>query len=272
MKCLHKVYFLFLTVVVILNGCSMRSEVVELTQNTSTNIPQTEIINLPTVVEPTLEFNSELSVDCDKTKLCLRFQPTQEVTAGEDVRYYAPSNQSEWISVFEDTLAKADPNEHWEPADSSMGIWICYQDHWWELLASGDVLTIGSGRIAANDASQIYKMCMDTAKNLHMGDPVRPEQIKNIKSATLDWGGIYTITDFGKLQILEEWLSSSTEVHGGANCWFAALLTLTLENGDVLTLSMATDTCCTWMSEGVFYDYGAFDNAELFALFTGDAT
>lgn len=35
---------------------------------------------------------------------------------------------------------------------------------------------------------------MDTAKDLHMGEPVRPGQIKNIKSATLDWDGVYTIT------------------------------------------------------------------------------
>lgn len=44
-----------------------------------------------------------------------------------------------------------------------------------------------------------------------------------------------------------------------------------LENSDVLTLSVATDTFCTWLIEGVFYDYVAFDNAELFDLFTGDA-
>lgn len=188
------------------------------------------------------------------------------------VRHYALSNQDEWISVFEDTLEKADPKAHWEPDDSSMGIWICYQDHWWELMASGDILIIGSGRIAANDASQIYEMCMDTAKDLNLGEPVRPGQIKNIKSATLDWDGIYTITDSYKLQTLESWLSGSTEIHGGTNCWFTAFLTLTLENGDVLTISIATDTCCAWMSEGVFYDYGAFDNAEFFDLFTGEAT
>ena len=103
-----------------------------------------------------------------------------------------------------------------------------------------------------------------------MGEPVRLSQIKNIESVTLHWGGIYTITDSDKLQTLKSWLSGSTEIHEGANCWFAALLTLTLENGDVLNLSMATDTCYTWLSEDVFYDYGAFDNAEFFALFTGD--
>lgn len=268
-----KIFCSFLAFAVFLSGCALDSGATESTQSTSTaTVPQTEPSTTPTVTEPVQDISSELTTDRDKTKLCLRFQPTQEVTAGEDVRYYAPSNQSEWISVFEDTLKKADLKEHWESTDSSMGIWICYQDHWWELLASGDILTVGSGRIASTDALQIYEMCMDTAKDLYMGEPVRPIQIKNIKSATLDWDGIYTITDSDKLQTLEAWLSASTEIHSDANCWFTALLTLTLENGDVLTLSMATDTCCTWLSEGVFYDYGAFDNAEFFALFTGDTT
>lgn len=81
------------------------------------------------VTEPVPESNFKLTTERDKTKLCFRFQPTKEVAAGEDVRYYVPSNQSEWIIVFEDTLAKVAPKEHWEPADSSKGICICYQDH-----------------------------------------------------------------------------------------------------------------------------------------------
>lgn len=85
---------------------------------------------MPTVIEIAPEINFELIIDCDKTKSCLRFQPTQEVTAGEEVRYYAPSNQAEWISVFKDTLEEADPNASREHANNSMGIWICYHEHW----------------------------------------------------------------------------------------------------------------------------------------------
>lgn len=45
---------------------------------------------------------------------------------------------------------------------------------------------------------------------------------------------------------------------------------MTLDNGEVLTLSMATDSCCSWLSEGIFYDYGSFDNAKFYELFTGE--
>ena len=256
----------------ILCGCSFNSEITEPHESTSPSTPQTEFSTTPPITEPIPESAFELTKERDREKLSLRFQPTQEVTAGEDVRYYAPSNQAEWITAFENSLAKADSTGHWEPVDSSTGIWICYQDHWWNLLTNGEILTIGSGRISSTDASQIYGMCMDAAKGLNMGTPVRPVQIKNIKSATLDWGEIYTITDVEKLQTLEQWLSASTEIYGGANCWFTALLTLTLENGDILTISMATDSCCTWLSEGVFYEYGSFDNAEFFTLFTGKDT
>lgn len=272
-KNLHLTKVILLSsLLLILCGCSFNSEITEPHESTSSSTPQTESSTTPPITEPIPESAFELTKERDRENLSLRFQPTQEVTAGEDVRYYAPSNQAEWITAFEDTLAKANSTGHWEPADSSTGIWICYQDHWWNLLTNGEILTIGSGRISSTDASQIYGMCMDAAKDLNMGTPVRPNQIKNIKSATLDWGEIYTITDVEKLQILEQWLSASTELYGGANCWFTALLTLKLENGDVLTLSIATDSCCTWLSEGVFYEYGSFDNAEFFALFTGKDT
>ena len=119
-----------MTFAVLLYGCAFYSEITDSAHSTSTTTTTlTEPSTLPTSTEPAQESYSELTTDRDKTKLCLRFQPTQEVIAGEDVRYYTPSNQSEWISVFEDTLTKADPKEHWEPADSSKGIWICYQYH-----------------------------------------------------------------------------------------------------------------------------------------------
>lgn len=276
MKTLHlsvfkKFSFLFILLSA-LNGCTYGADVTIPAEGTDCITPQSVTSTIPSTIEFVQEGKHSLSKDRDNTQLSLRFQPTQEVTAGEDVRYYAPSNQAEWIRVFEDALSKADFTGHWEPADSSTGIWICYQDHWWNLLTSGEILTIGSGRISSADASQIYKMCMDVANDLNMREPVRPSQIKNIKSATLNWDGIYTVTDPQKLQTLEAWLSNSTELYGGANCWYTALLTLTLENGNVLTISMATDSCCTWLSEGVFYEYGTFDNAEFFALFTDKAT
>ena len=271
MKKLFAMMFVLLLSVAI-SGCHSKTENTMPSETTEFTTVQTEPTISPTISEtiPTSEIY-ELTTEYDRTKISLRFQPTKETTSGEDARYFAPTNQEKWISAFETALEKADSDAHWEPGDNSMGIWIRYQDKWWELLTSGDILTLGSGRISAADAAQLYEMSMEAAKSLNMEEPVRPSQIKNIKSATLDWNGTYTITDPQKLKTLEGWLSASKELHGGANCWFTALLSLTLENGDVLILSMATDSCCSWLSEGVFYDYGSFDNAKFFDLFTGES-
>lgn len=251
------------------SGCRAEPEITISTETTEYVTEPTVPSTAPSVPETVPDSNIyELTKEQVRTKLSLRFQPTTEVTSGEDARYFTPSNQDEWIRIFEDTLEKADAQAHWEPTDSSMGIWIRYQDHWWELLSSGEILTLGSGRISATDAAVLYEMSMEAAAALNMEEPVRPNQIHNIKSATLDWNGTHTITDPNKLKTLEEWLSKSKELHGGANCWFTALLSLTLDNGEVLTLSMATDSCCAWLSEGVFYDYPGSDNTAFFELFT----
>ena len=270
MKKLYAMLFVLLLSAAI-SGCNSKAEDTIPTETTQYTTQQTQVTTVPSIAETAPESETyELTTEYDRTKLCLRFQPTRDTTSGEDARYFTPIQQDKWISAFETALDKADTDAHWEPGDSSMGIWIRYQDHWWELLTRGEILTLGSGRISAADAAALYEMSMEAAEALNMEEPVRPSQIKNIKSATLDWNGTHTITDPQKLKTLEGWLSNSIELHGGANCWFTALLSLTLDNGDVLTLSMATDSCCSWLSEGVFYDYGSFDNAKFYELFTGE--
>ena len=271
MKKLYAMLFVLLLSAAI-SGCNSKTEDTIPSETIEYTTQQTEVTTVPSIAETVSDSEIyELSTEYDQTKLSLRFQPTKDTTSGEDARYFTPIQQDKWISAFETALDKADTDAHWESGDSSMGIWIRYQDHWWELLTSGEILTLGSGRISATDAATLYEMSMEAATALNMEEPVRPGQIHNIKSATLDWNGTHTITDPQKLQTLEGWLSNSKELHGGANCWFTALLSLTLDNGDVLTLSMATDSCCSWLSEGVFYDYGSFDNAKFFGLFTGES-
>lgn len=268
---MKKYFTLLLTLLLCItfSGCRAEPEIIISAESTEYITEPTVASTAPSVTETVPDSNIyELTNEQDRTKLSLRFQPTTEVRSGEDARYFTPSNQEEWISLFEDALEKADTQAHWEPTDSSMGIWIRYQDHWWELLSSGEILTLSSGRISAADAAVLYEMSMEAAEALNMEEPARPGQIHNIKSAKLDWNGTHTITDPQKLKTLEGWLSNSKELHGGANCWFTALLSLTLENGEVLTLSMATDSCCAWLSEGVFYDYPGSDNTAFFELFT----
>ena len=88
--------------------------------------------------------------------------------------------------------------------------------------------------------------------------------IKNIVSAKLDvkstfTGGQFysqTITDAETLQKFEEWFSNAEYMYGGTDCGNrCACLELTLANGDVVKLSMATDSCPNFHIDGVAYDY-----------------
>ena len=104
-------------------------------------------------------------------------------------------------------------------------------------------------------------------------------EIKDIVSATLNVNSILTdwqlygqtITDAETLNKLEDWFSNATYILGGADCGNqCACLELTLANGDVVKLSIATDSCSNFCIDGVAYDYRPepnWDNGEFFNCF-----
>lgn len=205
--------------------------------------------------------------DIDPEKLCIRCQPTADTTYANVSRYYIPADQESWLREFTAAVEKADLQKHWVEGDSSYGIFIYYQDEMWELLSNGDLQAAEFGRVSAEDAAVLYNMCAFAAEKCGMGAPVRPDDIQNITSAVLEYQGTHTVTDADKLDSLERWLSGSTALRGGTNCPLEAMLTLTLESGAELKLRLATDSCCTWMSEGAYYRYGVTDNREFLEFF-----
>ncbi len=104
-------------------------------------------------------------------------------------------------------------------------------------------------------------------------------KIKDIVSARLDvktvftGGQLYsqTITDAETLQKFEEWFSNAEYIYGGTECGTqCACLELTLANGDVVKLSMATDSCPNFHIDGVAYDYrpvSDWDNSGFYRCF-----
>ena len=211
-----------------------------------------------------------LSDDYDPQKICLQLQPTGTVASGGEYRYYTLEDQDRWCRELEAATAKADYSKHWQQGDRSSGIWIFYQDQQWELLASGELQASEMGRVSKEDGKVVYDMCMDTLQELNIPKSVDPERLVDIQSATLKWNGAYTITDADKLDALQRWLSGSTPMRGGTNCPFEAKLILTLETGEGVTLAMASDSCCVWMSEGVYFRYGTTDSTAFFEMFTGE--
>ena len=152
-----------------------------------------------------------------------------------------------------------------------------YQGQWWQVTESGamfgtDPVNWDGITIDADDAKKLYEFCDAAVKEAGIAEPVRPVDITEIKSATLYWNGTHTVTDEYALNKIEKWIANSRE-EGSVSCWFTAQLTLELENGEKKTISMATDSCATWMSEGVAYGFGEITaegingNEEFYSLF-----
>ncbi len=110
-------------------------------------------------------------------------------------------------------------------------------------------------------------------------EPVDITQIHDIVSAKLDVRSLFTdwkfysqtITDQDTLALFEDWFRNATYIKGGADCGNqCACLELTLSDGNVIRLSMATDSCSDFGVNGVYYDYrpkSSWDNAAFFQLF-----
>lgn len=245
--------------VLILTGCAVHSP-------EPVPVPETEAhVTVPpeTTAAPTepIDIPMALTKEWDPEKICLRFQPTDVVVEGEDCRYYIPADQEAWLSAYEQARGALDPADHWEETDRSTGVWLCYGDDWWCLLSSGDILFPSQGKIPREDCQALNTLVESALEQLNMEPPVRPEDIRHLRKATLEWYGPHTLMDPEKLSRLETMLSHSEELWGGAQCWFTAPLTLEREDGTVLTLSMATDSCGTWLSQGVYYQYASGNEA-----------
>lgn len=105
------------------------------------------------------------------------------------------------MDAYEMAQSKADPDRGWEEGYSGSGIWICYQDNWWEALADGDILTRNNGRIDAADCTGIYRLAKDAATRLGLKQPVRPDHIHNTARQ------LWILTEAIPFQTLKSWRS-----------------------------------------------------------------
>jgi hypothetical protein len=218
-----------------------------------------------------------LQTQLDKDQVCIAVQPTGLVSEGGAFLYIIPENQEVLLEYYQTAVASADDYFMWDSSNLRSGWWIVYQDQWWQVTESGamfgtDPETWEGICIDADDARELYDFCDKAVKEAGIAEPVRPGDITEIKSATLYWNGTHTVTDEYALNKIEKWIANSRE-EGSVSCWFTAQLTLELENGETKTIAMATDSCATWMSEGVAYGYGEITldgingNEEFYALF-----
>ena len=84
MKKLYAMLFVLLLSAAI-SGCNSKTENTIPSETIEFTPQQTECTTIPTITETVPDSETyELTTEYDRTKICLRFQPTKDTTSGED--------------------------------------------------------------------------------------------------------------------------------------------------------------------------------------------
>lgn len=249
----------------------------------------TEIVTEPPATEipddaPPVNIPELYHEQPDPDKVCIGVQPTGLSTSCYDLYYIIPENQEQLVEYYQAATARG-TELSWDSNVKMAGWYILYQGEEWQAFDDGSLR--GKMSIAEADAKDLYEFCKDAIQEAGIGEPVRPEDITGIISATLYCNGGLTVTDpnllKGAIIVTDpyaldqlEMLLTNSRYYGSVQCPFTAHLELTLENGKIILLAMSTDSCASWMSEGVAYGYGVQTNVgiegneELYSLFMTD--
>lgn len=219
----------------------------------------------------------------ESDKVCIKVQPSMIMEYA--YYYYIPTDKDqEWLSAQVEALdLEGQPfGRRWE-GHKEKGWQIIYNDMEIRVFEEGYLYyTYDDEKGMMECFIEAPKLCdyiqiMLTEKIGYQNYDV--SDIKDIVSAKLDvksafTGGQFysqTITDAETLQKFEEWFSNAEYIYGGTECGTqCACLELTLANGDVVKLSMATDSCPNFHINGVAYDYrpvSDWNNSEFYKCF-----
>ncbi len=219
----------------------------------------------------------------ESDKVCIKVQPT--MIRENAYYYYIPADKDQkWLSAQVEAL-----DLEGKPFDRR---WEGHKEKGWQIIYNDvEIRAFEGGYLyyTYNDENGIMECFIEAPKLCDYIQIMLTEKIgyqnydvskiKDIVSAKLDvksafTGGQFysqTITDAETLQKFEEWFSNAEYMHGGTECGTQyACLELTLANGNVVKLSMATDSCPNFHIDGVAYDYrpvSDWDNSEFYKCF-----
>ena len=99
-----------------------------------------------------------------------------------------------------------------------------------------------------------------------------PQDIKNITHAELMINGaVYPILIRTNLERIEKMLSNAKIIKGATDCPIKGILVLTNQDGEQGMVTLATDSCAVFVSNGTYYDYSDGDNSEMLGYFGIDS-
>lgn len=193
-------------------------------------------------------------------KICIGLFTT---FTGERMVYIIPENQEELLAAFKNAYSEGSMGEQALGPVGSMS--IHFKGVKWYIGSDGAVFlsNFGDDNILPPEASaELIALCEAAAREAGIADPVKPEDIMQIESVTLHWGGEQTITDTERLECIESLLSNSRELGYMGACPFDSLLTMEFANGKTLIVAMSNDSCGTWMSNGACYSFYPLDSSD----------
>ena len=266
-------YIVLTALLLALSGCREKEVPVVTVETVLETVAETaaEETTLPVETEP----DNILLERAESGKVCVGFIPT-EVGYW---RYVVIDDQEAAVAAYEKAAAAMVEGDPYKKGDRTTGMMVAYGDYW-DILENGD-MAASLGRIRAKDTSELYQLCLEAVHTAGRKEAVKPEQITGLTKATLQKGRDVRVpaeflqiqegqelvlTDPAKLEKLGAMLSGAEFYLGTTSCPFGYLLTMETAAGETLTVNIATDSCGTWMSEGMYYDFGS-ESKPLLELF-----
>ncbi len=262
--------FILVTILLVAAGCTFTGANDEETGNNaefltikeynetySSKIPETQESVQP--VE-SAEVETKFYNEPEKNKVCLAVMPDGISKAGGDYRYIIPEDQIKWTDYYKQARSLTIDGA-WKDGERSVGIWVVFNDEWTCITEQGMIFDFEK-RAEKEQIEAFYNLCMEEAIKYGTGTPLRSENVREIRSATLEYNGTYTVTDDTILTTIEKQLVSSPELRGGAACPFTASLTLEFINDRTETIYIATDSCTVWLTDGVYHEYSVCKDIE----------
>ncbi len=241
-----------------------------LTQNgKENNVRETETAHASDSTEYMIYQDVKLYRNPQPDQVCIKVEPSG---IREDMYYYfipAGEAQEKLKSYMDGLKDKWQQHEMRWQGRKEAGYQICYQGKEYMVFEDGCLYATDNDdeRGLLESLVQEKELCEFVQQLLaeHLAyEAVDVTQIKDIVAATLNVCSIgtnweacsQTITDKATLELFEDWFQNATYIFGGADCGNNnSCLELTLANGEIIKLSLATDSCPNFGVNGVYYEY-----------------
>ena len=161
------------------------------------------------------------------------------------------------------------------PADTyHLNICVAKDGVSWEMLSNGAFFYLDDDGGFLGENKELYDEMLQLLRKELSFEPFDPNQISGISAAEVEYTQHNTgqtfnqrISDRDALKLLEKHFKSAKPIGGVTACpFYEALITLQKDDGSVISIRLATDSCPIYFANGVCFEYEV-SNKEIVGLF-----